>query len=113
MTSATFQLSKPGSSQESHQPRKRGLDVAVIARQPALQIALLVGSARRADRGQAAGFGEEMRRHQHEAAHPEILDGAGVDRRDRRAVAVPDKHAARKTDGVENSWQHVDASRVI
>ena len=39
-------------------------------------------------------LGEEVRRHQHQPADPMILDTAGIDRRDRGAVAVAEQNAA-------------------
>ena len=48
-----------------------------------------------------------MRRDQDEPAHAMILHAAGIDRRDRRAVAVAEQEAAAKADGVEHARQHL------
>ena len=50
--------------------------------------------APRVDAGHANLLDEEMRRHQHQPAHPRILHAAGMDRRDRGPVGMADQHAA-------------------
>src|SRR5580704_14991929 len=51
-----------------------------------------------ADRGKTRRLGEEMRGHEHKAAHPMILDAASVDRGDRGAVAVAEQNTALEAD---------------
>jgi hypothetical protein len=46
-----------------------------------------------------------MRRDQHEPAHAEILAAAGIDRRDRGAVAVADENGLAHTRLVEDGRQ--------
>ena len=49
-----------------------------------------------------------MRRDQRQPADAVILHAAGIDRRDRRAVGMPDQKAAAEADGVEKFRQHVE-----
>ena len=83
------------------------VDVGVPARQPRAQIAGLVGLLRFGDRGDAGILGEEMRRDQHQAADAVILMAAGIDRRNRGAVAVADQQPAPEADGVEQLRQRL------
>ena len=53
-------------------------------------------------------LGEKMRRDQHQAAHAMVLHAAGIDRRNRRAVAVAEQQAALEADGGEHARQHFD-----
>ena len=83
------------------------VDVGMPARKPRPQIAGLIGFARLLDRGDAHVLGEEMWRHQHQAADAMILMAAGIDRRDGRAVAVTDQKPALETDRIEQARQRL------
>ena len=76
--------------------------MGVILGELRLEVAGLVGALRLGDRGEAGRLGEEVRRHQDEALHPLVVVLAGIDRRDRGAVAVADKHAPLETDRAED-----------
>ena len=60
----------------------------------------VVGGAHAGDFGNAELLGDEMRRKQHQAVDPMILDAAGIDSGDCGAVAVADENAAVEADGV-------------
>ena len=59
------------------------------------------------DLGKAHVLGEEMRRDQHQTADAMILDGAGIDRGNRGAVAVPEQQTAAEIDGGEHAREHI------
>ena len=88
--SVMSQLRKSGSSQGPDQSRNASSTSACkrasFARNGPVSNAIL----RTRDLGDAHVLGEEVRRHQHEPAHAMILHAAGIDRGDRRAVAVTD-----------------------
>ena len=87
--------------------------MGVILGELRFQVAALVGALRLGDRGEAGRLGEEMRRHQDEALDPFVVVLAGVDRRDRGAVAVADENAALETDRAEDDGRLKRASRVM
>ena len=83
----------------------RGVGVGV----PALEALPHVGGVERLpdfpDRIDRHVLDDEMRRHQHEAAHAMVLHAAAIDRRDRGAVAVADQQALPEADGIEQARQ--------
>ena len=83
------------------------VDVGVPARELRAQVGRRIDVPRARDLGDAHVFGEEMRRNQNEPAHAMVLHRAGIDRRDRSAVAVAEQQPAPEADRVEQPRQHV------
>ena len=83
------------------------VDILVPARELGAQVGRLIGRARLLDRLDAGILGEEMRRDQHQSADAMILMRAGINRRDRSAVAVAEQKPALETDGVEQKRQRL------
>ncbi len=81
---------------------KGAVDMGVIFGELRPQVARLIGAPRLRDRGEAHLFGEHVGRHQDEALDPLIRMFAGVDRRDRGAVAVPEQDPAFEPDRLEH-----------
>src|SRR5262249_28426049 len=79
------------------------VDIVVPALELLAQIARLVILSGLADLGETHVLGEEMRRHEHEAAHAMILHAAGINGRNRSAVAIAEEDAALEA----NSGQHL------
>ena len=69
----------------------------------ALALAVALGIAGAADFGEAHRLGKKMRRKQYEAADAVILNAAGIDRRDRSAVAVAEQQSALEADRREDA----------
>ena len=67
-----------------------------MAREARAQLARRVLLARAPDLGETLGLGEEVRRHQHQAAEAMVRHAAGVMSGDTAAVAVAEQDAARK-----------------
>src|SRR5205823_3433486 len=59
------------------------------------------------DFGDAHVLANEVRRDQHETAYPVILDAAGVNGCDRRAVTVPDQNAAPESRRIDHARQNL------
>src|ERR1700734_2401513 len=70
------------------------VDMGVIFGELRPQVVRLISAPRLCDRGEAYGFGEEMRRDQDEALDPLVGRFASGDRRDRGAVAVAEQNSA-------------------
>jgi hypothetical protein len=96
---------KPGSSQAPFQPRKAAPGVAMVLRHARPQVGGLPALLRALDLAEAGGLHHHMRRDQRDAAHPPVLEGAGMDQRDGGAVRMADQHAAPDARRVQHARQ--------
>src|SRR5205823_6863197 len=83
------------------------LGVRMDARELGAQRTSLEGSLGASDFGDAHVLANEVRRDQHETAYPVILDAAGVNGCDRRAVTVPDQKAAPESRRIDHARQNL------
>src|SRR6266446_5957604 len=89
-------------------PVERVVDVVVPALQLRPEIGGLIGLLDLGDRGDRNIFHDEMGRDHRYAAYAVILNTAGIDRRNRSAVGMPEQKAAAKADFVEQFWQNLE-----
>jgi hypothetical protein len=85
---------------------ERRLGVGVMARQALAQVGGLERGLRAGNARHAQVLDEDMRGHDHEASH--AVPGAGVDQRDRAAVAVPDQDRLAHLERVEHARQRLE-----
>src|SRR5262249_22083219 len=71
------------------------------------QVGGLISLAHACDRADAKFLHKKVRRQQHQAADPMVLDAACIDGRDRRPIAVAEQDAALQPNGIEHVRQHV------
>src|SRR6266478_4711756 len=101
-------VAKPWVEPRRVPPVERVVDVAVPALQLRPEIGGLIGLLDPGDRLHRNIFDDEMRRDHRYAAYAVILNTAGVDRRYRSAVGMPEQEAAAKADFVEQFWQNLE-----
>src|SRR5258705_9585119 len=89
-------------------PVERVVDVAVPALQLRSEIGGLIGLLDLGDRLHRNILHDEMGRDHRYAADAVILNTAGIDRRYRSAVGMPEQEAAAKADFLKQFWQNLE-----
>jgi hypothetical protein len=106
------QSRKAGSSQMRFQPQKAPSTLAPWWRSSRrLQLAALIGLARRGNAGDRHVLDEEVRRHQHQPAQTGVRLLSGIDGGDRGAIAVADEDEFFEPGGLEDRRQ--PAARLV